>query len=306
MVPMALELRDIPTAPRCVRWHAVVWRAFGACLAGAVLLVYGGVLTLLLWISDRGSYYTEADRSLDRERVIHVGRVTEVDARSSWRGDAMDLVRFRFTADDGIAQEGASFFAPGVHGVGEEVEVEYSPRTGDSRVLGGSLVQPMEATETAFWATVVPGAALLLLWVAAVRRLRRVLRNGDVTIAEPVEVRRVPFMVPTMLEVRFRFRDRSARVREGHHWVRARSELGERLSTAAVRPSSEPRVLWTPKRGLAPVVPTDWQTVRSTDLPRLCVIHDRTRPQANRLVAASDFSPASPTSPALPPHAWLG
>ncbi len=67
---MSLELRDIPPAPRGVRTHAVVWRAFGACLAGSVLLIYGGVLTLLLWISDRGSYYTEAERSLDREREV--------------------------------------------------------------------------------------------------------------------------------------------------------------------------------------------------------------------------------------------
>jgi hypothetical protein len=303
---MSLELRDIPPAPRGVRTHAVVWRAFGACLAGSVLLIYGGVLTLLLWISDRGSYYTEAERSLDREREVLVGSVTAIEARSSWRGDAMDLVRFRFQAGDGIAQDGASFFARGVHAVGEEIEIEYSPKTGDSRVLGGSLVQPMEATGTAFWITVVPGVGLLLLWLAAVLRMRHVLRHGDVAIAEPVEVRRVPFMVPTMLEVRFRFRDRSARVREGRHWVRARSELGERLSTASARPRTEPRVLWTPKRGLAPVVPTDWQTVRSSDLPRLCVIHDRARPQDHRLVTASDFEPSPPHSPALPPHAWLG
>lgn len=303
---MALELRDIPPAPRDVRPRAVVWRAFGVCLAGAVLLVYGGVLTLLLWISDRGSYYTEADRTLDRERQVLVGTVTAVDPRSSWRGDAMDLVRFRFAADDGIPQEGASFFTPGAHRVGEEVEIEYSARTGDSRVLGGSLVQPMGATGTAFWSTVVPGAGLLLLWLVSVLRLRRVLRDGDVAIAEPVEVRRVPFMIPSMLEVRFRFRDRSANVREGRHWLLARSELGERMSVVAARPPTAPRVLWTPKRGLAPVVPTDWQTVRSSDLPRLCVIHDRRRPQANRLVAASDFAPSASTSRALPPHAWLG
>jgi hypothetical protein len=303
---MALELRDIPPAPRSVRAGAVVWRAFGAFLTGAVLLIYGGVLTLLLWISDRGSYYTEADRTLDREREVLVGTVTAVEPRSSWRGDAMDLVRFRFEAADSMPQEGASFFAAGVHAVGADVEIEYSARTGDSRVLGGSLVHAMDATGTAFWLTVVPGSALLLLWLCSVLRLRRVLRDGDAAIAEPVEVRRVPFMIPTMLEVRFRFRDRSAQVREGRHWLRARSELGERLSTASARPPTAPRVLWTPTRGLDKSVPTEWQTVRSADLPRLCVIHDRARPAANRLVAASDFAPTTSASRALPPHAWLG
>jgi hypothetical protein len=89
--------------------------------------------------------------------------------------------------------------------------------------------------------------------------------------------------------------------------VRARSELGERLTTTGRRTIEDGgRVLGRPVRpGSTPPVP-DWRIERSTDLPRLCVVHDRGAPQRHRLVAAADFEHASERPRVLPPRAWLG
>jgi hypothetical protein len=305
---MSRELRDIPPAPRRVRWRAVVWQRFGLGLGGAVLLGYGGILTLLLWIGDRSSHYALASAELDAGPVRVVdGEVVAVEARNTWRGQPADLVSYRF-GSGGDQQRGRSFTAPGLAQVGTSIEVEHlDGDPGLSRVLGGELYARPAWQEAALRVTVAPGAALLAAWWLGVLRLRRTLRRGDSAVAEPYAVRRLTFMVPTMLEVRFRFRDRQARVREGRHWVRARSELGERLTTTGRRTIEDGgRVLGRPVRpGSTPPVP-DWRIERSTDLPRLCVVHDRGAPQRHRLVAAADFEHASERPRVLPPRAWLG
>lgn len=305
---MTLEVRDIPPAPRRVRWSAVVWHRFGLLLGGVLLTVYGGVLTLLLWIGDSSSYHQDAEHRLDAEAQQTVGKVLSVEPGENWQGRPKDLVRFEFTTPDGRKETGVSFCTPESAAVGAEATVEFvREHPHISRLLGGHVVFGARLYEPAFWLTIAPGLVLLWLWIAGVLGLRRTLRDGDAAIAEPLEVRRLGLMLPTMLEVRFRFRDHHAQIREGRHWVRARSTLGQRLLTAGDRPKpARARVLWRPGQPLATSEPTDWQTLRSGGMPRLVVVHDRTFPHRNRLVAAADFVHAAAPPRALPPRAWLG
>ncbi len=118
-----------------------------------------------------------------------------------------------------------------------------------------------------FGLLVLPGLLALGLWFQGVFDLRRMMNSGDVGVAEVLETRRLNFVLPSTVAVCYRFRDHRAILRVGRHWVRARSALGEHLST-------EPQ--------------------------HMPVLHHRRWPQFSRLALVQDFqkSPApSPTSP---------
>ena len=51
---MTREVHDIPPAPRHVRWRAALWHRWPLAFLGFVLAVYGGLITLMLFLASTG------------------------------------------------------------------------------------------------------------------------------------------------------------------------------------------------------------------------------------------------------------
>lgn len=251
------EIQAIPPAQRLVRWTAIVTYRWPLGLSGAFLAVYGGLVALMLFHVQSGKLHDDA--RLDAAAITtdaHIVEVRPVDT-SLVEGHAAVRLTYEFHTD-GKRHEGHSFGANRDYVEGQVGQVELladSPeinRFAGTRIcLLGDMVSPVLTF------AVLPGLILLGLWALGAVALRRMLSTGDVAAAEPIRVERVPVVVPTMLRAHYRFRDHHARWRVGRHWVRARSELGLRLSE----------------------VPS-----------RFAVVHDRAHPERSRLVLAQDFA----------------
>lgn len=249
-------IHSIPPAPRRPLWRAVLWHRWPIALASFVLAVYGGLWALMLWFAAGGK--PSDDARLDERPAVARGTITVVEAvDATWHGGPVDRVGYRFASEPAREQVGWCFVSRGSCDVGDEVAVEFDDTEPSiSRVHGGRIGLIRLFAGSVFTATVVPGIACLLLWLFGVTRLHRVLAHGDIAVAEIVSVARLRFVQPSMLDVRFRFRDHHARVVEGRHWVRERSLLGARVQR---RPAVLP------------------------------VAHDRARPSTHRLVVPDYF-----------------
>lgn len=266
--PMTREVQGIPPAPRRVRWRSVVWYAWPLCFLALLLSVYGGVFDWMLFLAYSGK--ARDNERLDTERTERAdGRVTRIEANGGWFDDLpAEDVEYEFHYQ-GQPITGRHCFAPASKfNLEERVEVVVLP--GDphiSRIEGTRLhLLPFFLSPGAWlrW-VVLPGCALLLLWFALVLRLRATMSRGDVAVAELQSVRRLRFVLPTMLSVSYSFRDHHAAVRKGRHWVPLRSPLGLRL-----------------------------EVMRRREGPcRMPVVHSRSRPGHNRLAIADDFVRAS-------------
>lgn len=254
---MTREVQQIPLAPRhSVRWSAALWHRWPLALMSFLLTVYGGLWTLMLFFASAGKPIDDA--RLDSSASIVRGIVVEVDDTNAQMPDGTQSVRihYRFPID-GNDVYGKSFASIGPK-PGDAIDVQFLAGAFHvNRASGGRISLLGDFVTPAFSITVIPGVGLLLAWVFGVARTRHLLVHGDVAVANLVEVRRVPLVVPTMLEIRFTFRDRSATEQAGRHWVRERSPLGARVLS---QPSS------------------------------IVVIHDRELPQRYRLIIADEFA----------------
>lgn len=264
---MVREIQAIPPALRRVRWRAVLWHHWLLVVVGASLCVYGGAFTWMLFLAAGGKASDNA--ALDAGPVATAaGTVVEVgDAPLTSDDGAHDLVVYRFPE---FAADATCFVPSGSVQVGAPVEVEYLPeRSYLSRIRGGrlDLMRWWLRPRPWLYGVVLPGVPLLLLWLIAVLRLRHMMARGDVAVAAVTDCRRVRFLVPGMLAIRFRFRDHRAAERTGGHWVHWRSPLGERLRRF--------------ERG---------------DRVQVPVLHSRRWPQFSRLALPADFAPFSPSA----------
>ena len=258
---MTAAVREIPPAPRTVRWAAVMFRHWRTALCGLLLFGFGSLLTAMLWLGANSSHVAEAERRLDARSQRAWGTITET---SPTRSGAL-RVAYSFTAEDGEQVDGACFVQKGAlaerlvldASTAALVEIEYRPdQPGESRVVGGHVVFLVGWHRFGFWFAVLPGLLALTTWLHRVWSARRVLATGDVAVADELACRELRLLVPTMLDVRFRFRDRQGRVRDGRHLLTARSTLGRR----ACEPGA-----------------------------RLAVVHDREHPTRHQLVVPEDF-----------------
>lgn len=252
---MSRELHDIPPAPRQAHWSAALWYRWPFALAAFVLLVYGGLWTLMLFFASSG-------KPLDDERLNQfaqrtVGTVTDVKPTEvELDGVAFEHVNYEFSTGP-VTVYGASF-APALVAGTARIEIEFLPEAPSiNRVRGGRISLLGNWVRPAFWFTVVPGAVCLLLWLFGVLRIRRTLIEGDAAIAQIDSIRPVRWLVPSMLSVQFSFRDHNANEQRGSHWVRERSRAGQRL-------------------------------LRRPEFA--AVIHCRERPNRHRLVSVDQFS----------------
>ena len=253
---MSHAVQQIPPALRELRWDAVLWHFWPLAFLGLGLAVYGGLWTLMLYFASGGK--PSDDVRLDQEAVIAWGRIESVArARSSYRGEVQDLLSYSFENSQGHRELGRCFAPTAGTPIGQLVEVEFLAEDPHiNRLRGGRIGLLSNYVGLAFWTLVLPGFALLLFWHVCVWRLRRILRQGDVAVAEVLDVRRLRLVIPDMLSVHYSFRDHHAELRTGWHWVRERSLLGEQLSAGD---------------------------------ERLAVICDRRRPRLNRLVLPAQF-----------------
>ena len=98
---MTVDLRDIPPAPRAVRWSTVIWQRWVLLLGGGLLAGFGGLVALLLWVADHGSHVATAENDLDHGGARAAGRVVAVEHAQAWDGTERDVVGYEFTTPDG-------------------------------------------------------------------------------------------------------------------------------------------------------------------------------------------------------------
>lgn len=249
---MSREIREIPPTPRRVKWRAVLWCWWPLAFAGFLLGIYCGLVTLMLFLAFGGK--PADDKALLAGPNGHaVGIVDKVDGG---QGTQPLRVRYRFPISEAEEVPGRCFPQRTGIAVGDKVEVEYLLRAPHkNRVVGGriSLAPPLHYTFLWFFLT---GVACLVVWMIAVLRLRRMMNHGDIAAGKVLACTPIRFVNPSMLRVTYSYRDHHANERNGHHWVRARSALGQRLQ-------AHPE--------------------------RIAVVHDRNRGDNSRLVMGDDF-----------------
>ena len=268
---MRQEVRDIPPAPRRVRWRPLFAHRWLLFVPGSVMLVIGCLVAWLMFLQSGGKM--SMGPTLDAGPVIRVdGRLTEVREARTIDGKSWQDVRYAFVVPvDGQAsnRSGGCFLPAGAWRTGDPVQVEVlASNPNVTRVAGGMLHIDRDWLRARFWLVMVavPGAMLLLGWLAGAFQLRQVLMHGDVSIGTVHRVVRVPVVLPEMLRVDYTFRDHRAKTRHNHHWVRAHGELGRRL--------------------LAQMADRRYE-----ELP---VLHDRNLPWWNRMLLPADFWPQPP------------
>jgi len=262
---MVREVQDIPPAPRTARWPAVLWYRWPIALIGFVMAIYGGAWTLMLFFAAGGK--------LDGEDTVRVRGVVCAATPIDRVVNGERMVHYAYTFGGEVAGqpepgEGKSFARAGLYAVGDPVPVEYvSGQPSVSRIVGARMDLISEWLRPATWLglLVFPGFLALMLWLQGAFDLRRMLAQGDVAVAEILEVKRVLWVVPGMLSVCYRYRDHRASQRLGRQWVRIRSPLGHRLAPDVSR-----------------------ETIGGAE--RLPVLHHRRWPQFSRLALPGDFA----------------
>ncbi len=207
---------------------------------------------LFLWSGGKPS----VDRLLNSSAQIANGQISkQVQAEE---GGKPPRYEYEFTTADGQQHQGFSFMPEGtVLQPGKAVAVEFFPsQPSINRLQGGFLSRTPPLVGIFFWSIFVPGLLSLSLWILAVLRLRQLMTHGDVAHGEIIQCQDIPVLLPSMLKVEYSFRDRHAKLFVASHWVRQRSELGQRLRE-------------NPKQ--------------------LAVIHSRKGKNLSRLVMADDF-----------------
>lgn len=269
---MRHEVRDIPPAPRRVRWRPLLAHRWLLFVPGAVLLVIGCLLAWLMFLQSGGKM-SDGPRLAAGPATRVSGTLTKVQPpRQHSDGRLRQEVHYRFPVQkDGQSThcDGACFVPAGTWRVEDAVPVDYlAAEPNVSCIPGGVLHLDHAWLRARFWivAVAVPGALLLLGWLAGAFQLRQVLMHGDVSIGVVHGVRRVRFLLPEMVRVDYTFRDHRARTRHNHHWVRAHGELGRRLLAQ----------------------------LRDGCYEEMPVLHDRTLPHWNRMLLPADFWPQPP------------
>jgi hypothetical protein len=269
---MKRDVQSIPPAPRNVRWSLVFAFRWPLALIAIILGGYFGVWTWMLLLAHGGA--VGDDERLDTGNVVRVeGKVLLLrPERGTIQGEPAEVVDYEFRygmpgSPEPTTWKGASFARAGQFQRDQLVTVQLlAAEPNRSRIVGARAnLTPATVSPTLWlWILVLPGFGFGIVYLLGVLHLRRILVHGDVGIAAILRVRKVPFVLPEMWMVQFRFRDRHANELTSQHWVRAHSRLGARLRRAA--------------DGSGESIP---------------VLHERNAPKRCRLVLPEDF----PTAP---------
>ena len=134
---MTREVHEIPPAPRHVRWRAVLWHWWPLTFVGFLLAVYGGLLTLMLFLAEGG--WPSDDRRLDRECVQTTGTVTKVTPLHGRPPRIHYDFQIELRNGSRFPHSGKSFLPGGENlEVGSPIPIEHAPRAHQiNRAVGG-------------------------------------------------------------------------------------------------------------------------------------------------------------------------
>ncbi len=162
---MFREIREIPPAPREVRWRAVLWHRWPIALLGFALAVYGGAFTLMLFFAAGGK--ASDDARLDRRSRTAVAEITDVWPLAA-DGTGVEQVIYAFEDAWGQVRDGASYAEAGLHAAPGRATVEYlAEEPGINRLEGTQLsLLPAWVEPSLFLGLLVlPGMLALGLWM---------------------------------------------------------------------------------------------------------------------------------------------
>jgi hypothetical protein len=241
----------------------VLWFRWPLFLVGFACSIYGGAIAMMFYFAWAAK--PADDALLDAEGVRALGTIlAERPGTGTAEGTPLSWFEYEFEAErqgeasGGDKMRGQSLAPSGTFAVGVKAVIEYLRLDSTTSRLAGTRISHLSTTPPRVTGTVFTvGLLAFAAWLYGVLRLRRLLEIGDVAVAEVLAIEQLRLVQPTMLRVRYRFRDRHAKGVVGHHWVRARSALGAKL--VEVTPTTAP------------------------------VVHSRHRPRWNRLVTADNF-----------------
>jgi len=274
---MRNEVREIPPAPRGVRLRPLLAHRWPLLFCGSALVVLGSLIAWAMFLQS-GARLGYAPRLAAGPTSEVTGVVTEIGRPRRFSGREWQPIKYRFSwGRDGQAVEihELSFVPANRYAVGDAVKVRVLDQEPNVSCAEGGVAHAYRSwLYPRFWFVyaVVPGALLLLGWLAGVFQLRQVLVHGDVSTGRVLAVKPVRWILPEMLQVSYEFRDRRATIRKNRHWVRARGALGQRLL-----------------RSKSPS--------RNEELP---VLHDRRLPHWNRILLSQDFLRTPVDAPLVP------
>ena len=262
---MSRAIQELPPAPRAVRWRAVMGCAWPLLFLGFVLGIYGGAIGVMFLFHRQGKAQDDAD--LDRAGTVVHGKVVDIlpIPRTPPHGQ-LQRVEHEFVIPFGaskfgpLRQRGSSFVSGRNLAIGDRVDIEFvASRPEVSRIAGGKISLAPDPFDFHLRYVLMPGLACLVLWSWFVLRARRLLTLGDVAAGDVLAVRRVPVCIPDMVRVHYSFRDRTAQLRTGTHWIRAHGRLMQWIDAFVNAPHA------------------------------VIVVHDRKNPRHSRLAVPDDF-----------------
>lgn len=234
----------IPPAPRLPRWHACLRRRWGLGLAGAILLLTG-IVVLVILATNTGSLLPFDDLALDDRASRTSARVLGTDETAMHEGGrTLWAIRYEFTDLQGNRQRGTSYTPVPELVEGDDLEVEFLAEAPEINRLRGTLRAPFPTIAVLFTSAGAIGIALLLVWLRGVLKLRMLLRDGAVAQARILQARPDPWVNPPQLRVDYELRVPGGAV-AARQYVRRTSPLGHALasgvtSSAAIFDDDDP------------------------------------------------------------------
>ncbi|MFK7741479.1 MAG: hypothetical protein AB8H80_14270 [Planctomycetota bacterium] len=285
---MQSEVREIPPAPRRARIQPLLAHRWPMLMIGGTMVTIGGLIAWAMFLQSGGKFSFGPRLAEGPVRVVE-GTLDKISGQPRFDDTDWDEAHYSLTwmqyvePENGTARppiplplEGMCYVPRDRYAAGATVPIEVLLEDKNVHcIVGGVKHIYRQWLYARFWLVVlvVPGALLLLSWLTGVFQLRQVLVHGDVTVGRVLSAQTVRWVLPEMLQVRYEFRDHSARLRQNRHWVRARGSLGTRL-----RHSGD--------GGVGSALP---------------VLHDRRLPHWNRMLLANDFlHQPEPLDPELP------
>ncbi|MCA8974499.1 MAG: hypothetical protein KDC98_07240, partial [Planctomycetes bacterium] len=195
---MKHEVRRIPAAPRRVRLGALLAYRWPLLSIAGLLVVSGGLVSWMLFLA-AGAMPSDQRRLDSGPTETVAATVTAIDP--VYRGPdgiSFERVHYAFRFDGGTLP-GSSIAVAGLHAENGEVTVELLPAEPHiNRIVGTVLLHPRSWLQPRGWLTavVVPGALLLLGWLAGMFRLRQTLVHGDVSVGRITAVETVRGILP--------------------------------------------------------------------------------------------------------------
>lgn len=323
-VPVSRQVHDIPPSPRHVRWSAVLWRRWPLALAGFVMAIFGGLVTLMLTYHRAGSAAAD-DGRLDEHGVETTARVTAITPSPAHLGDEPAVkVEYTFlapasgtagtamtTGSTSTTRPTSAANPPNAAGTVETANgqapadarppAETAPRVHSMRG-DGRPADPIAGSVLALDGQFEVGRAYPVLYLSDEPHLNRLVGTRLSRLVDLVNPFLGGIVLPGVLLLLLWLQS----VLDLKHLMAAGDvTVGEIVSLTQV-PIVNPTMLRVHYRfrGRHAEPEEGWHWVRARSLlgqrlregprPRVVVVHDRRRPHKSRIVLPEDFCRRTP------------